>query len=270
MPFNRYVTQEEQDELVEKLNVIIEERVGFARQIFEGEVVFNLPDVVATSTKNKARENVVVGVPGIASPLEWAGFRVILLLLTNRNPFFVKVYAPGDVAKVDEWIEQQAQFHESVSNGSGLSGLSNAITLLLNNSDQTDNDAFIQEFLGFMPELPNTFHIVMQYDVPGVKVDDQGVRVDMLVIVPEQNLKIVFEFDGYTYHSGRKPFVSDRKRDRILQDKGYKVRRYASDEFFTPAKYFETAMQIDEWIQELCERGGQEVYDYAADTDATE
>jgi very-short-patch-repair endonuclease len=53
-----------------------------------------------------------------------------------------------------------------------------------------------------------------------------GYRVDLAI--PE--LKLAFEFDGYTYHSDKAAFNRDRERDRSLTESGWTVMRFHGDE----------------------------------------
>jgi len=66
----------------------------------------------------------------------------------------------------------------------------------------------------------------------------------------------VLEFDGYTYHKYEEQFVHDRKRDRVLQENGFTVQRFASKEF-AKGNYVATSMELGRCIERLCESWGQ-------------
>ncbi len=67
---------------------------------------------------------------------------------------------------------------------------------------------------------------------PQARID--GFRVDFLIEVFSDNLRVVIECDGHAYHERTKAQAKkDRARDRDLQAMGYMVLRYTGSEIFT-------------------------------------
>lgn len=81
--------------------------------------------------------------------------------------------------------------------------------------------------------LESSYHLTLQPRLPNVLVDKKPIRPDLLFWMPSiPQLKIVVECDGFDYHSDKAKFTNDRKRDRVLQSKGYQVLRYSGTEIF--------------------------------------
>lgn len=62
---------------------------------------------------------------------------------------------------------------------------------------------------------------------PGVDIDGVG-EVDLLV-----EGRVVVECDGFAYHSGRKAYREDRRRDRVLVAKGYLPLRFTWEDIMS-------------------------------------
>lgn len=79
--------------------------------------------------------------------------------------------------------------------------------------------------------LHDSYHLTLQPPFPNLRVDGKPIRPDMLFWIPTKpQVKIIVECDGFDYHSDKEKFISDRKRDRALQNRGYRVLRYAGSE----------------------------------------
>ena len=77
----------------------------------------------------------------------------------------------------------------------------------------------------------NAFYVAPQAGFPSIKVSGHSIRTDLFVCIPAApSLRFVVECDGYQYHSSRTSFTNDRRRDRLLQEHGLLVRRYAGSE----------------------------------------
>jgi len=82
-------------------------------------------------------------------------------------------------------------------------------------------------------DLNNAFHVTPQAYIPNLKIDGKRVRVDVMIWIPNKpEFKWVIECDGFKYHSDKKTFTKDRKRDRKLQNLGYKVLRFSGTEIY--------------------------------------
>lgn len=81
--------------------------------------------------------------------------------------------------------------------------------------------------------LDGAYHLAVQANLPSIKVNGKGIRVDLFFWIPgKDNFKLVVECDGFKYHSNQDAFVRDRKRDRALQDEHFQVRRYPGSEIW--------------------------------------
>jgi hypothetical protein len=91
--------------------------------------------------------------------------------------------------------------------------------------------------------LWNAMHYALQPRFPGFGRSGRAITSDLLVWVPgKRNLQIVVECDGFTFHSTREAFTSDRRRDRIFQRHGYRVLRYSGHEIH--ADPIETSFEL--------------------------
>jgi hypothetical protein len=86
---------------------------------------------------------------------------------------------------------------------------------------------FVKNFLW------DSYFITPQAQFPNYKIDNKSIRVDLLIWSPSnENIKLVVECDGFKYHKSKEVFESDKKRDRLLQSKGYQVLRFSGSEIF--------------------------------------
>lgn len=73
----------------------------------------------------------------------------------------------------------------------------------------------------------------LQPQMPELKVDGKKIRPDVFAWMPRKdNFNLIIECDGYEYHSDKKTFTSDRKRDRAIKAYGMEVIRYSGSEIF--------------------------------------
>ncbi|MEW5855783.1 MAG: DUF559 domain-containing protein [Cyanobacteriota bacterium] len=92
-----------------------------------------------------------------------------------------------------------------------------------------------------------TYHFTIQASFPELKIDGKSIRADLLVWKPEdENFKLIVECDGFEYHSEKKSFVNDRKRDRLLKSNGYEVFRYSGTEIFNEP--FKASMDLFNYL----------------------
>ncbi|MDQ1855788.1 endonuclease domain-containing protein [Chryseobacterium sp. WLY505] len=79
----------------------------------------------------------------------------------------------------------------------------------------------------------NSYHITIQPEFPNLKIDNKSIRPDILVWCPgNKKIRLIVECDGFQFHSSKKSFENDRKRDRLFKLKGYDVIRYSGSEIF--------------------------------------
>lgn len=69
------------------------------------------------------------------------------------------------------------------------------------------------------------------------------------IVIP--SLRLIFELDGYKYHSTRQAFTADRRRDRALKLKDWDTLRYSADELLVNERYC-----IAEMLEHINKRAG--------------
>lgn len=94
-------------------------------------------------------------------------------------------------------------------------------------------DILIRHIFEEMFQTWDRFHLLLQPRFTTLRVDGRSMRADALVWVPaDPSFRVVFELDGYDYHSDKQAFTKDRRRDRILASAGYRVVRFSGQEVF--------------------------------------
>jgi very-short-patch-repair endonuclease len=94
-----------------------------------------------------------------------------------------------------------------------------------------------------------TVELEYQYNIP-----DTRYRVDFANIEE----KVAIELDGYEYHNSKDQFTNDRKRQRELENIGWRVIRFSGSEVYkNPNKCFEDAASfiVDLWYKRSFENG---------------
>lgn len=86
--------------------------------------------------------------------------------------------------------------------------------------------------------MMNSYHLTLQAKFPGITIDGKSIRPDLYFWLPsDEKIRIIVECDGFEHHSNKNSFISDRKRDRALQSKGFQVLRFSGSEIYNnPAK----------------------------------
>ncbi len=79
--------------------------------------------------------------------------------------------------------------------------------------------------------LYQEFHISIHSTIEELVIQDECIRPDIFIWMPEKpQLKLIVECDDFNLHSDKQTFSNDRARDRMLQEKGFQVLRFSSDE----------------------------------------
>lgn len=79
--------------------------------------------------------------------------------------------------------------------------------------------------------LDQEFHISIHSRIEELVIQDECIRPDIFIWMPEKpQLKLIVECDDFNLHSDKKTFTTDRARDRMLQEKGFQILRFSSDE----------------------------------------
>lgn len=86
--------------------------------------------------------------------------------------------------------------------------------------------------------MMSSYHLTLQAKFPGIIIDGKSIRPDLYFWLPsEEKIKVIVECDGFEHHSNKDSFISDRKRDRVLQSNGFQVLRFSGSEIYNePAK----------------------------------
>lgn len=83
---------------------------------------------------------------------------------------------------------------------------------------------------GMLP-FRHAYHLTLQAGFPKNGLRTSNVRVDALIWHPnDPRLGVAVECDGYAFHSDRKTFAADRRRDRLLIREGHTVMRFSGSE----------------------------------------
>ncbi len=87
-------------------------------------------------------------------------------------------------------------------------------------------------------DYKKAIHLTMQPRLNEITINNKNIRPDLLIWTPSRNdINIIVECDGYKYHSSKKSFTNDRKRDRVLKTQGFDVLRFSGYEIFhTPVQ----------------------------------
>lgn len=79
----------------------------------------------------------------------------------------------------------------------------------------------------------DAFFLMPQAKFPNIKVAESSIRADAYIYIPSnEKFNLIVECDGYQFHSNKKSFISDRKRDRVLRSCGYDVLRFSGTEIY--------------------------------------
>lgn len=79
----------------------------------------------------------------------------------------------------------------------------------------------------------NAMHFALQPKFPGFGLRGRALTADLLMWIPgKPSVRIIVECDGFIYHSDREAFVADRRRDRMFQQRGYRVLRFSGTEIY--------------------------------------
>ena len=174
------------------------------------------------------------------SPIEKIFINSLLLTFIKEAPLDLIVLPPADniskavsnfratYVQCEKFI---SQYKERIGNLAQFSGF---LQSLVDEGEVQEEDRknLMRHFALYeLLNLENSFHLVLQPGMPDIQVDNKTIRPDMFFWIPaDEETKIVVECDGFAFHSSKNAFINDRKRDRALQLKGYRVLRYSGSE----------------------------------------
>lgn len=181
-------------------------------------------------------------IEGAESPIEKIFLRSLLLsslkggiLELLPHPIFRD--AEADLAEFGEYLEKLRKFLQGAIDETG--SVSAAIDYWNREHDKgamsdADFGRLNGDFIKYeVLALQNSFHFTLQPSFRNFTEDCKSFRPDLLFWIPAKpDLRIVVECDGFAFHSNKKSFVSDRKRDRIFAQRGYRVLRFSGTEIF--------------------------------------
>lgn len=153
--------------------------------------------------------------------------------------------------QLEELIEAYEESVEIYNRGDIYEPIDNLKGLFNNGVIDSDLLKSFQEFL-FQHQTNNyrykTYHFTMQCGFPELKVDGKPIRTDLLIWKPnDKKFKLIVECDGFQFHSGKKSFINDRKRDRLLQSKGFDVFRFSGLEIYHEP--FKASLELFEYLK---------------------
>lgn len=100
-------------------------------------------------------------------------------------------------------------------------------------TDQEHSDILTHHLVLDGMNFYNAFHLIIQARFPEIKIKEKSIRADLFIWIPgNEKFKLIVECDGFKFHSNKDSFVLDRKRDRLLHQKGFEVFRYSGSEIF--------------------------------------
>jgi AcrR family transcriptional regulator len=95
--------------------------------------------------------------------------------------------------------------------------------------------------------LENSYHMTLQPRFPSVKINGKAIRPDIYFWIPNKpQVNIIVECDGFSYHSSKETFISDRQRDRALKALGFDVWRFSGSEIINDPVY--TPYELAEYL----------------------
>ncbi len=95
--------------------------------------------------------------------------------------------------------------------------------------------------------LYEEFHISVRSTFEELVIHDKCIRPDIFIWMPAKpQLKLIVECDDFNSHSDKKPFSYDSARDRMLQEKGFQILRFSSDEI--NENPWETARELRDFL----------------------
>jgi hypothetical protein len=79
--------------------------------------------------------------------------------------------------------------------------------------------------------LYEEFHVSVHSTIEELVIQDECIRPDIFIWMPAKpQLKLIVECNDFNLHSDKKTFSLDRARDRMLQENGYQILRFSSNE----------------------------------------
>lgn len=237
-------TRELTDAIVESflLKTMAEERKEAEEQVDDPEFSAFWLELMESSLQTHYRRGVERIYRYAESPIEKVFFNSLLLAFLKADPLNFIIVEPEqdalaaiarDRLYANEMPEIDQAFRDKHGGHKG-DGFHRYLDLVLESGrmNQEEHDFLWEHYLALhMIGFADAFHLIMQANLPEIKVDGHAIRTDALIYVPSKpSLNIIVECDGFQFHADKKSFIRDRKRDRVLQKHGFRIWRVAGSE----------------------------------------
>ena len=190
--------------------------------------------MTAIATENASEVDELAG-----SPIEKIFLNSLLLSFVKNDGLGLLVHrtfadAPKEIAEfratLKNWQEFVAWFREKKPANSIEEFLDRVCAQ--GGMDQKERDSYIYFIFRYTyVPMDGSFHMTLQPRFPNLKIEGKSIRPDILFWIPSRpDIKVVVECDGFQFHSDKKTFECDRKRDRALKALGYDVFRFSGSE----------------------------------------
>lgn len=193
------------------------------------------------------------------SPIEKLFLRSLILGIVKNDPLFMVVHQLGDDAEADleSYREYYRKFCELLdfweSDKSLDMTIDEYLDMELDKGKMSIDERKYLRILTFryhLMDMHDSIHLTLQPKFASIIIDGKSIRPDLYFWHPSRkNFGLIVECDGFEYHSSKEMFSKDRKRDRTLQLRGYKVLRFSGQEIYNAP--VSVAAEILDTLQEL-------------------
>ncbi|GAC34942.1 endonuclease domain-containing protein [Paraglaciecola polaris] len=193
------------------------------------------------------------------SPIEKIFLRSLILGIVKNDPLFMVIHQLGNDAEYDleNYRKNYNSFCELLefweSNKSSDMTIDAYLDMELDKGKMSIEE---RKYIGILTfryhllDMHESIHLTLQPKFSSIMIDGKSIRPDLYFWHPSRkDFGLIVECDGFEYHSSKEMFSKDRKRDRALHSKGYKVLRFSGQEIYnTPVS---VAEEILDTLQEL-------------------
>lgn len=176
------------------------------------------------------------------SPIEKIFLRSLILGMVKNDPLYLVIHQLGDNAESD--LEYYRKYYKNFcklieyweAKHSSETSLSDFLDAELRKGKMGVDEKNYLEVLAFryqLLDMHESIHLTLQPKFASIRVDGKSIRPDLYFWNPSrEDVALIVECDGFEYHSSKDMFSKDRKRDRVLQSRGYRVLRFSGQEIY--------------------------------------
>jgi REase_MTES_1575 len=175
------------------------------------------------------------------SPIEKTFLNSLILTFVKGDGLGLLVHRTHDdtVAEIAElrktiarWKEFFAWFRDKKPAASVDEFLDGEVARGAMSLEERESSVYWTFRYGYIP-MDGSYHMTLQPRFPNVKIDGKPIRPDIYFWIPNKpQVNIIVECDGFSYHSDKAKFTSDRQRDRALKAVGFDVWRFSGSEIY--------------------------------------